>query len=78
MVAKKGSVVRLANGKNYLVDDVKVVNGVEYIVFLDMSDKAFVIGQELMRDNKLAYTFLPHEEAIKVAKEIDKIDHKDE
>ncbi|MBQ4558573.1 MAG: hypothetical protein IJA61_04295 [Clostridia bacterium] len=78
MVVKKGSVVRLANGKNYLVDDIKTINGIEYIVFMDLQEATFHIGMEEQKGNNLAYNFLNQEDSIRIAKEIDKIDHKDE
>jgi hypothetical protein len=75
MIARKGMIMEMADQQRYLVDDVKTINGKDYVVLFSLEDKAFLIATEEVVNNKPKYNFLSQEEAIKVAEEIDKIDH---
>jgi len=76
MVAKKGMLMDMGEGRSFLVDDIKKVNGQDYIVFFSMTDKAYLIGQEVIENGRPRYKILNKEESIRIATEIDNLSNK--
>lgn len=73
MVAKKGLIMEMGEAGKLLVEDICVVKGVEYIVFYSVTNNMFAIATEEMVNGEPQYNFLDQEQAVKVAKEIDKL-----
>jgi hypothetical protein len=76
MVTNKNMVITMGNGTQLLVNDIQVINGVEYIVFYAQAEGIFLIATEEVQDNKVKYNFLNKEESLRIAKEIDNLKHK--
>ncbi|MBQ7352204.1 MAG: hypothetical protein IJW59_05055 [Clostridia bacterium] len=75
MIAKRGMIMEMDNQQRFLVDDVKNINGVDYVVFYSLENKGFYIATEVVENKKPKYKFLEDAESIKIAEAIDKIDH---
>ena len=72
MVTKRGLIVDI-NGNRMIVDDVKTIDGVDYVVLFSATDKIFRIAKEIVVDGKAKFDFLSIDESIKVANAIDKL-----
>lgn len=72
MVTEKGLIVDI-NGNRMIVDDVKTIDGVDYVILFSATDKIFRIAKEIMVGDKMKYDFLSIDESIKVANAIDKL-----
>ena len=72
METKVGALIELKDGKKFLVDDIQMVEGKEYLVLYMIEENAFFIAVEKVLDGKIVYEFLGKEEALKIASAIDK------
>ena len=72
MVTEKGLIVDI-NGNRMIVDDVKTIDGVDYVILFSATDKIFRIAKEIMVGGKMKYDFLSIDESIKIANAIDKL-----
>ena len=78
MYTKKGMIVKMEDQQTYIVDDVKVVDNKEYVILYSTEKIAFYLATESIVDGQVQYNFLEQEEAVKIAEQIDKMDHLDD
>ena len=78
MYTKKGMIVKMEDQQTYIVDDVKVVDNKEYIILYSTEKIAFYLATESVVDGQVQYNFIEKEEAVKIAEQIDKMDHLDD